>query len=102
MSKSVQSNDALWKKLSEIEEKINECLKEQEAPVQTKNQVDITPELKANKEEIVGKLEKYIHVLGTYCDNHFKLIQMKKSKLDSNMADAVACLVYLVKESGEQ
>jgi len=101
MSKSV-SNDALWEKLSEIEERINKSLKEQKASVQVQNQVDITPELKANKDAIIEKLEKYIQGLGTHCDQHFKFLQSKVGKLDNDMADAIACLVHLVKESGKQ
>ena len=101
MSKSV-SNDALWEKLSEIEEKINKSLIEQKVPVQVQNQVDITPELQANKDAIIEKLEKYIQGLGTHCDKHFKFIQTKIGKLDNDMADAIACLVHLIKESEKQ
>jgi len=101
MSKSV-SNDALWEKLSEIEEKINECLKEQKAPIPVQNQVDIAPELKTSKDAIIEKLEKYIQGLGSHCDKHFKFIQTKIGKLDNDMADAIACLVHLIKESEKQ
>lgn len=101
MSKSV-SNDALWEKLSEIEEKINQYVKGQKAPDSMREQVDVTPEIKASKVEIVEKLEKYIQGLGTHCDKHFKFIQTKVGKLDNDMADTIACLVHLVKESGKQ
>jgi hypothetical protein len=101
MSKSV-SNDALWEKLSEIEEKINQSLMEQKAPVQAQEQRDLTPEIKATKDEIIEKLEKYIQGLGTHCDKHFKFLQSKVGKLENDMADAIACLVHLVKESGKQ
>ncbi len=101
MSKSV-SNDALWEKLSEIEETINECLKEQKAPVQAQEQRDLTPEIKATKDEIIEKLEKYIQGLGIHCDKHFKFLQSKVGKLENDMADAIACLVHLIKESEKQ
>ena len=94
MAQSV-SNDALWEKLLEIDKKIDKFVPEQE-------QVDITAELKANKEEIVKKLEKYIQGLGSHCDSHFKSILTKTSKLDRDMADAIACLVYLIKEPEKQ
>jgi len=71
MSKSV-TNDALWEKLSEIEEMISKSSKEQNAPVPIQEQADITPEIRAIKDEIIGKLEKYIQGLGTHCDSHFK------------------------------
>jgi hypothetical protein len=73
MSKSV-STDALWEKLSEIEEKINKSLQEQKTSVSAKEQVDISPELKANKDEIVEVFKKCIQGLGTHCDSHFKKI----------------------------
>jgi hypothetical protein len=101
MSKSV-SNDALWEKLSEIEEKINKSLMEQKTSVPIQSQVDIAPDLKVNKDLIIEKLEKYIQGLGTHCDKHFKFLQSKVDKLDNDMADAIACLVHLVKESGKQ
>ena len=101
MSKSV-SNDALWEKLSEIEEKIEKSLMEHKAPIPIQNQVNITPELQANKDAIIEKLEKYIQGLGTHCDKHSKFFQSKVGKLENDMADAIACLVYLVKESGKQ
>jgi len=75
MSKSV-SNDALWEKLSEIEEKINKSLKEQKVPIQAKEQRNLTPEIKATKDEIIEKLEKYIQGLGTHCDNRPQLIDL--------------------------
>jgi hypothetical protein len=101
MSKSV-SNDALWEKLSEIEEKINKSLMEPKAPVQIQEQSNLTPEIKASKDEIVKKLDKYIQGLGSHCDKHFKFIQTKIDKLDNDMADAIACLVHLIKESEKQ
>jgi len=101
MSKSV-SNDALWEKLSEIEEKINKSLMGQKPPIPIQKQVDITSELKANKDVIIEKLEKYIQGLGTHCDKHFKFIQTKIGKLDNDITDAIACLVHLIKESEKQ
>jgi hypothetical protein len=101
MSKSV-SNDALWEKLSEIEKKINKSLMEHKAPVQEQEQRNLTPEIKTTKVEIIEKLEKYIQGLGTHCDKHFKFLQSKVGKLENDMADAIACLVHLVKESGKQ
>jgi hypothetical protein len=65
-------------------------------------QSNLTPEIKASKKEIVEKLEKYIQGLGSHCDKHFKFIQTKIGKLDNDMADAIACLVHLIKESEKQ
>ena len=101
MSKSV-SNDALWEKLSEIEVRINKCLKEENKPVPAQQQVDITSESKAIKEEVVENLKKYIQGLGSHCDKHFKFIQTKVGKLDNDMSDAIACLLHIIKESEKQ
>jgi hypothetical protein len=101
MSKSV-SNDALWERLSEIEEKINKSLMEQNKLVPTQQQVDVKSELKAIKEEIIEIFKKCIQGLGTHCDVHFKSILTKTSKLDSDMVDAIVYLVHLIKESEKQ
>ena len=79
MSKSV-SSDALWEKLSEIEEKISKSLIEQKAVVPIQEQVDTTSKIKTSKDEIIEKLEKYIQGLGTHCDKHFKFLQSKVGK----------------------
>ena len=101
MSKSV-SNDALWEKLSEIEERINKCLKEENKPVSAQQKVDITSELKAIKEEVVENLKKYIQGLGAHCDKHFKFIQTKVGKLGNDMSGAIACLLHIIKELEKQ
>ena len=90
------------KSAADFRERINKSLKEQKASVQVQNQVDITPELKANKDAIIEKIEKYIQGLGTHRDKHFKFIQTKIGKLDNDMADAIACLVHLIKETEKQ
>ena len=97
MSKSV-SNDALWEKLSEIEERINQWSK----PVAAQQQVDIIPELKVIKEETAENIKKYIQALGSHCDIHFKSILTKTDKLDNDMSDAIACLLHIIKESEKQ
>ena len=94
MAQSV-SNDALWEKLLEIDKKIDKSAPEQK-------QVDITTEQKANKEEIIEKLEKYIQGLGSHCDKHFKSILTKTSKLDNDMSDVIDCLIHIIKESEKQ
>ena len=84
MSKSV-STDALWEKLSEIEEKINKCLQEQKTSVPAQEQIDISPELKANKDEIIEIFKKCIQGLGTHFDSHFKAIYKTLGEIDGNM-----------------
>jgi hypothetical protein len=69
MAQSV-SNDALWVKLSEIEEKIEI----QKISDSTQEQVGISSELKANKDELVDIFKRCIQGLGTHCDSHFKVI----------------------------
>lgn len=84
MNKSV-SNDALWTKLSEIEEKINRYLKGQETSVSTQEQVDISPEIKANKDEVVDIFKKCIQGLGTHCDAHFNIIHKNIEQLEEDI-----------------
>jgi hypothetical protein len=81
MSKSV-SNNALWEKLSEVEENINKYLKGQKTAVPAQEQVDISPELKANKDEIVEIFMKCIQGLGTHCDSHFSMIHKDSERFD--------------------
>ncbi|MDH6311602.1 hypothetical protein M2137_000352 [Parabacteroides sp. PFB2-10] len=83
MSKSV-SNDALWEKLSEIEETIKRYLKEQKESVPKQEQADVTSQLRENKDEIVKKIEKYIQGLGSHCDSHFKSIYTNLGQLDEH------------------
>jgi hypothetical protein len=104
MSKSV-SNDALWEKLSEIEERINKSLKEQNMAVPAQEQVDISSELKANKDEIVEIFKKCIQELGTHCDSHFKTIYKNIGLLGENTSEiykALACMWNEIWESEER
>jgi hypothetical protein len=71
MSKSV-SNDALWEKLSEIEERINRYFTEQIKTVFTEEQSEIIPQLMANKDQITELFKKGLQGLGTHCDSHFQ------------------------------
>lgn len=104
MSKSV-SNDALWEKLSEIEEKISKYLKEQETSVPTQEQVDISPELKVNKDEIIDVFKKCIHGFGTHCDAHFKVIHKNTEQLGEGTDEiykVLACIRNVLQDAKEQ
>ncbi|MDH6355918.1 hypothetical protein M2132_002269 [Dysgonomonas sp. PH5-45] len=104
MSKSV-SNDALWEKLSEIEEKINRHLKEQKVSHPIEEQVDLTPELRASKDEIVEIFKKSIQGLGTHCDSHFKTMYKHLEQLEKDTEGTykvLASISAILQESKKQ
>ncbi len=90
MAQSV-SNDALWVKLSEIEKKIEK----QKMPASTQEQVDISSELKANKDEAVDIFKRCIQGLGTHCDSHFKTIHENIKLSDELTKDGFQILSYI-------
>ncbi len=103
MSKSV-SNDALWEKLSDIEEKINRYLKEQTVSVPTQEQAGITSELRANKDEIVDIFKKCIQGLGIHCDSHFKTIYKNIGQLreDTDGIYKILTCLWRMRESEDR
>ena len=103
MSKSV-SNDALWEKLSEIEEIINKYLKEQKTP-SAHEQIDIAPLLRTNKDEITDLFRKGLQGLGTHCDSHFKTMYKHIEQLEQDIEETyqvLTCICGILKESKEQ
>lgn len=71
MSKSV-SNDALWVKLSEINEKLSELATIQKPVVPRQEQVENRPDLKEVKDEIISKITEQTRLLGIHHESHFK------------------------------
>ena len=97
------SNDALWEKLSEIDKKIDMCMTKQNAP--TSSLKDITSEIRANKDEILKDLRKYIQALGTHCDIYFKANLKNIEQLDVNTQEVykvLACVWSEMRESEGQ
>lgn len=104
MTNSV-SNDALWEKLSEIGEKMNQYLKEEKVSDPTQTQTDITPELKANKDEIIDIFKKCIQGLGTHCDSHFKMVYKNIEQLEKDtegIYEVLACISAILQEPKKQ
>ncbi|MBP9579686.1 MAG: hypothetical protein KBE39_09115 [Parabacteroides sp.] len=104
MAQSV-SNDALWVKLSEIEEKINRLLKEQKEAVPLQEQVDISPLLTANKDEISELFRKGLQGLGTHCDSHFKTMYKHIEQLEKDaegIYEVLACISTILQEQKKQ
>lgn len=104
MSKSV-SNDALWEKLSEIDEKINQYLKGEKVSDPTQKQTDITPELKTNKDEIIDIFKKCIQGLGTHCDSHFKTMYKHLEQLEKDIEGiykVLVCISAILQEPKKQ
>jgi hypothetical protein len=101
MSKSV-SNDALWEKLSEIEEKINKSLMEQKALVSTQEQGDLTFEIKASKEEILNLIKQAVRELDANCNVRFKNIEdgiIYIGKDEGKILEALVCMWTEMKEA---
>ncbi len=71
MAQSV-SNDALWVKLSEVEQKVDRLLVEQKSPVPTQEPAVNKSDSTAVKEEIITKIKNEIRILGLSSDSHFK------------------------------
>ena len=65
MAQSV-SNDALWEKLSEVDQKLEKLSEMQKSSNLRDEQAIIKPDFQKEKDEIVSKLEKYIQGLGTH------------------------------------
>lgn len=104
MSKTV-SNDTLWEKLSEIDRKLNQQLKEQKVSVQEQEQVDITSELKTNKDEIAELFKKGLQGLGTHCDAHFKTMYKNIEQLGEDtegIYKVLTCISAILKEPKQQ
>ena len=99
------SNEALWGKLSEIDKKLSQHLKEQKESVQTQGKTDISPQLKANKEGIIEIFKKGIQGLGTHCDSHFKAIHKNIEQLERDtegIYKILSCISAILKETQEQ
>lgn len=94
MSKSV-SNDALWEKLSEIDERLNRYLTEQRKTVPGEEQDEITSQLKANKDQIAEVFKKGLQGLGTHCDTHFKAIYEHIEQLGKDNQGVYKVLVHI-------
>ncbi len=104
MAQSV-SNDALWEKLSEIDQKLEKLSEMQKLSNLRDEQVIIKPDFQKEKDEIVSKLEKYIQGLGTHCDSHFKVIHKGIGQLEKDTEGVYKILSYMsaiLKEPTEQ
>jgi hypothetical protein len=71
MAQSV-TNEALWVKLSEVEQKLDKFLIEQKSSVPTQEPAVNTPDFTKIKEEIITKISNEIARLGRSSDSHFE------------------------------
>lgn len=104
MAQSV-SNDALWEKLSEVDQKLEKLSEMQKSSNLRDEQAIIKPDFQKEKDEIVSKLEKYIQGLGTHCDSHFKVIHKNIAQLEKDTEGVYKVLSYMsaiLKEPAEQ
>lgn len=94
MAQSV-SNDALWEKLSEVDQKLEKLSEMQKSSNLRDEQAIIKPDFQKEKDEIVSKLEKYIQGLGTHCDSHFKVIHKDIVQLEKDTEGVYKVLSYI-------
>ena len=97
MAQSV-SNDALWEKLSEIEEKMEKSLMEQKAPVQAQEQDNIPSEIKAVKKEILAEIEVKANLLGTHSQSHFDANRQNIIALGENIRKILSLVRHIRKD----
>jgi hypothetical protein len=71
MAQSV-TNEALWVKLSEVEQKLDELLVKQKSQVPTQEPSGNKPDFTMVKEEIITKISDEIARLGRSSDSHFE------------------------------
>lgn len=100
MSKSV-SNDALWEKLLEMEEKIEKSLIEQNAIVPVQNQAGAPPELEVYRDEILVKIEEKYHLLGTHSQSHFEANKRNLDVLEENIRKVLNVVRHIRKQQKE-
>lgn len=100
MSKSV-SNDALWEKLSEIEEKIERSLKEQNKPAPIQEQVDKTVDFKIIKDEILSEMDMKSNILGAHSQSHFDANRQNIIVLGENIRKILNIVSHIRKQQKE-
>jgi hypothetical protein len=66
------TNEALWVKLSEVEQKLDKLSKDQELPVPAQESAENKLDFSAVKEEIITKIKDEIVILGRSSDSHFE------------------------------
>ena len=100
MSKSV-SNDALWEKLSEIEEKIERSLKEQNKPAPIQEQVDKIVDFKIIKDKILSEIDLKSNILGTHSQSHFDANRQNIIVLGENIRKILNIVSHIRKQQKE-
>lgn len=100
MGKSV-SNDALWEKLSEIEEKIERSLKEQNKPAPIQERVDRTVDFKIIKDEILSEIDMKSNILGAHSQSHFDANRQNIIALGENIRKILNIISHIRKQQKE-
>lgn len=84
MTQSV-SNDALWLKLSEVDEKLDKFLIEQKPSVPIQESAVNKPDFTGVKEEIITKINAEIVRLGRSSDSHFEVNKKNAGVINENI-----------------
>ncbi len=84
MAKTI-SNDAIWEKLSEIDEKLEKIVLKQKSFSPKQEEVDNEPPSNGIKDEIITQIKADIRILGLSNDSHFEANLKNITTLNNNV-----------------
>lgn len=100
MAQSV-SNDALWLKLSEIDNKLDNVSSMQKSLVPKEESKEIKPDFKEVKEEIITKINEQTTKLGRHNDSHFEAHRQNFQVLKDNSIKVLNIVARIRKQQRE-
>ena len=92
------SNDALWEKLSEMDNKIDACITKQNTPASSPKQVDITSEIKALNDKILIDIDAKANLLGAHSQSHFEANRKNIISLDESLRKILNVVSHIRKQ----
>jgi len=92
------SNDALWEKLSEIDNKIDACITKQNTPASSPKRVDITSEIKALNDKILVDIDAKANLLGAHSQSHFDANRKNIISLDESLRKILNVVSHIRKQ----
>lgn len=84
MAKTI-SNDAIWEKLSEIDQKLEKIVLKQKSFSPKQEEVDNEPPSNGIKDEIITQIKADIRILGLSNDSHFEANLKNITTLNNNV-----------------
>lgn len=79
------SNDALWEKLSEISQQLNNLSTEQKLQVSNSEQIENTCDFNSIEDEIINEIKEHAKLLGMHSDVNFKANEQNVKVIDENI-----------------